>query len=90
MSVCAYCNQRRAVQTDHVITKNQARRSVKAAELREHLQFKVPACRECNEAKGTRLLVPPSHADCVEPLEALTHGTYRVWDGKPELLRTVG
>lgn len=88
-SVCAYCRSARAVQTDHLITKNQARRSINAAKQRENPRFKVPACRNCNEGKATRLLVPQSHADVIETLERITMGSYRVWDGSAEALRVV-
>ena len=84
---CAYCGDR-AVQTDHLITKNQARRRAQAQHERENPHFKVRACRNCNEAKGTRLLVPESHEYLIPQLEAITMGKYRVWRGDPDLLRT--
>lgn len=89
MSACAYCGVARGAFTDHLITKNQARRGVKAAQMRNCDVFKVPACRNCNEAKGTRLLVPPSHEDAIPMLEAITGGVYRVWSGDAKSLRSV-
>lgn len=87
--ICAYCTKRRAIQTDHLITKNQARRSTLAAFKRKDAKYKVPACRECNEGKATRLLVPVSHAGLIPELERITHGEYRTWDGSLEALRVV-
>ena len=86
MSACAYCLKRRAVQTDHLITRNQARRSLTAAANRENADYKVPACRECNEAKYTLLRVPESKAHLITVLQSLTGGTYAVWDGDPSTL----
>lgn len=87
MQLCAYCKKRRAVQTDHLVTKNQARRRIVAQASREDPRFKVRACRECNEGKATRLLVPQSHAHLISELQELTMGAYRVWDGSAEGLR---
>lgn len=87
--ICAYCGVRRGHQTDHLITKNQARRSHAAAAVREDARFKVKSCSFCNEAKGVRLCVPPSHEQHIAELEAITHGTYRVWNGDAESLRIV-
>jgi hypothetical protein len=89
MAICAYCNKQPAIHTDHLITKNQARRNLAAARAREQTRFKVPSCGDCNWRKGVRLFVPASHADFVVELEAITHGTYRVWDGDPAALREV-
>lgn len=89
MSACAYCGVRRAVQVDHLITRNQARRRVAAASWREDARYKVRACRECNEAKGTRLRVPPSHERYIPELQEITGNTYGVWDGTPEGLHEV-
>jgi hypothetical protein len=87
--ICAYCNRNRAVQTDHLINKNQARRRIEAARERENPRFKVPSCFECNVAKYTLCLVPASHADVVRELEEITGSVYRVWFGDPEVLREV-
>lgn len=86
---CAYCQRREGHQTDHLITKNQARRRIRADVLRRDPCYQVPACRECNEAKGTRLRVPESHAHLIPELEAITGGVYAVWDGSLEALREV-
>ena len=86
---CAYCGERRGHQTDHLITNNQARRSLRAAQQRNSPRFKVPCCRECNEAKGTRLRVPVELAHLIPELELITGGVYATWDGTPEGLREV-
>jgi len=87
--MCAYCQWREGHQTDHLITKNQARRRHTAASARNDPRFKVPCCSFCNQAKGTRLRVPGSHAHLIPELEALTGGVYAVWDGSLEALREV-
>lgn len=79
--MCAYCGERRAVQTDHLITKNQARRSIKAAAARENPDYKVRACSECNTAKYTLLRVPEWMAGLIPELEALTLSKYTTWAG---------
>ena len=87
MSLCAYCDDRRAVNTDHLITRNQARRRPSAQAARNRPEFKVRACFECNQAKGCLLLVPESHAHLIDELEGLTMGKYRTWDGSLKALR---
>lgn len=62
---------------------------VAAQRERENPDYKVRACRACNEAKGTRLRVPLSHAHLIPALVALTGGVYAVWDGSAEGLREV-
>lgn len=89
MSECAYCHKRRGHQTDHLINRNQARRQLNAALVRDDPAFKVRACRECNEAKGTRLLVPMDMPDTLAFLNALNIGLYRGWAGDAETLREV-
>lgn len=84
---CAYCRVRRGHQTDHLITKNQSRRSIAAASARERPEFRVPCCSYCNQAKATRLLVPESREHLIPELQALTHGKYQVWLGDAESLR---
>lgn len=84
---CAYCGKR-AVQKDHLITKNQARRRIRAAALRDDPCYIVQACRNCNEGKGARLRVPPSHEHLIADLETLTGGKYAVWGGDAESLRS--
>lgn len=86
MTPCAYCGAR-AVQTDHLISKACARRLGAAAAARERPEYKVPACRECNEQKGPRLRVPASLAHLIPELEALTLSKYGVFDGTAEALR---
>lgn len=86
-NACAYCNDRRGHQTDHLITSNQARRNLNAARERENPRFKVRCCHQCNMAKGTLLLAPASHADIIEELEQITKNEYRVWDGDLAALR---
>ena len=86
-SVCAYCGERRGHQRDHLLKSNQARRSVEVARQRENPKYIVPCCSFCNEAIGTRCFVPVSMAHLIPELEALTHSTYRVFDGKAETLR---
>ena len=89
MAVCAYCNERPAVHRDHLITKNQARRLPQAQAARNAPRFIVRSCADCNWLKGTRLLVPASHAHLTAELGQLTHGHYRVWEGDREALREV-
>lgn len=89
MSACAYCGKARGHTTDHLITRAQARRNPKAAYHRNDARFKVRSCLGCNVAKGTRLRVPPSHADVIAELEEITHGKYAVWSGDAEGLRDV-
>jgi hypothetical protein len=48
----------------------------------------VPSCFNCNIAKGPRLLIPPSWSHRLDELNELGIGTFRVWDGSVELLRT--
>lgn len=79
--VCAYCNQRRAVNKDHVIPKSTAKKHLN---LPAELLVTVPSCFECNIRKGTRKLVPPSWADRVEMLRVFIPGQWRVWDGDPQ------
>ena len=86
---CAYCLTRRAVQTDHMIKKAQARRSARAQNERENPRFKVRVCHECNMAVYTRNRVPVSHAHLIPELEAITGGVYATYDGNPESLREV-
>lgn len=86
---CAYCHQRRGHQTDHLITKSQARRSPAAQRERENPKYKVPCCRFCNEAKGTRSRVPESHAHLIPELERITFNKYATFDGSAESLRAV-
>ena len=86
---CLYCLKARAVQIDHLITKNQARRRHEAMAAREQDRFKVPACRECNEGKGARFRVPVTHESLIPELQRITGNTYAVWDGKAEGLREV-
>ena len=78
---CAYCGVRRAVQTDHLITRNQARRSVNASRWRNDPKYKVRSCMECNMAKGPRLRVPKSLAHLIDELEAITDGKYATFSG---------
>lgn len=82
---CGYCNGP-AVQRDHYITKNQARRNVKAARERENPRYQVAACRNCNEAKGALLRVSERDAHLIAELEAITGSTYGTWDGNPRTL----
>lgn len=89
MSACAYCGVARGGFTDHLITRSQARRNIAAAKRREDARYKVRACRECNEAKGTRLRVPPALAHLIPEIEALTGGVYAVFDGSAKSLRKV-
>lgn len=87
--MCAYCGVREGHQTDHLVTKNQARRRHTAASARNDPRFKVACCSFCNQAKGTRLRVPRSHAHLIPELEALTGGVYAVFSGDLAELRTV-
>lgn len=48
----------------------------------------VPACFNCNIAKGSRLLIPSSWSHRLDELNELGIGVFRVWDGKVDLLRT--
>lgn len=89
MTLCAYCNTRRAVQVDHLISKNAARRRHQAQAARERAIYKVPACRECNEAKYTRNRVPVSMAHLIPELEEITGSLYATFDGSAEDLREV-
>ena len=77
---CAYCNNRPAVNRDHVIPK--ATRKHGAA-IPAELLLTVPACFECNMRKGTRKLVPPSWKDKIGALKEAIPGQWRVWDGDP-------
>lgn len=86
--ICAYCRGQ-ASQTDHLITRNQARRRHTAAQARDLAKYKVPSCMPCNIAKGCLLRVPKSHAHLIPELEALTGGVYAVFDGTAASLRTV-
>ena len=86
---CAYCGERRGHQTDHLITNNQARRSLRAAKERNNPRFKVPCCSFCNQAKGTLLRVPVVMRHLIPELEQITGGVYATWDGSLETLREV-
>ena len=86
---CAYCGKRPGKFVDHLITKAQARRRPRALINRDDPRFKVPACRECNEAKGTRLRVPASRAHLIPQLQRITGNVYAVWQGDAEGLRGV-
>lgn len=55
----------------------------------EHLLGLEPSCMTCNASKIARLLIPASWADRLDELNALGIGTFRVWDGSVEALRTV-
>lgn len=88
---CAYCNERRAVNTDHVVPKSKFKTNKHLAKLLgfgpndpENL---VGACFECNMRKGSLKRVPPSMADRVDYLNALMGGKpWRVWNGDPKTL----
>lgn len=81
MSVCAYCGVNRAVHTDHLISKNAAKRRLAAQMNRERAIYKVPACAPCNLRKYTLLRVPPSHAHLIPELEEITGSLYAIFDG---------
>ena len=83
---CLYCGER-AVQRDHLIKTAGARRSVEARRTRELAQCQVAACRDCNEAIGTRCFVPPSHVHLIPELQRITGSVYGVFDGNPATLR---
>lgn len=85
---CAYCRKSRGATTDHLITKNQARRMPRAQANREEPRFKVKACSACNIAKYTLLRVPVGYPHKSE-LEEITGCTYGWYDGTPESLREV-
>lgn len=85
---CTYCLKERGSHTDHLITRNQARRNLNAARHRQDARFKVKSCPTCNWRKGTRLRVPVGYAFTAE-LEALTGDRYAEFDGTPESLREV-
>lgn len=89
LGVCVYCLERRAVQIDHFIKKNQARRRPEAMRERENPRFKAPACRECNEAVGTRYRVPITRESLIPELQRLTGNTYATYNGTAEDLRAV-
>ena len=55
----------------------------------DSLMALAPSCFECNMRKGTRLLIPPSWSDRLDELNALGIGTFRVWHGDVESLRSV-
>lgn len=80
MSLCAYCQERPAVNRDHVVPRVMAKRY----ELPDELRLTVPACFECNIRKSTRKLVPSSWADKIPALKALIPGQWRVWKGNPK------
>ena len=94
--ICAYCQERRAVNADHVVPKS-LRRKYKQHRKREarpriphELLGTEPACFSCNIRKGARRLVPPSWAEKVPLLNAFFGGTpFRVWDGSLKALREV-
>lgn len=81
--MCAYCRSETARNTDHLITRSQARRSLNAARARNEPKFKVPACFACNVRKATRLYVPMGYEHKAE-LERVTGAVYREWDGDPK------
>lgn len=83
---CGYCRGP-AVQRDHYISKNAARRLPRAAAERENPRYQVAACRVCNESKGSLLRVAVNDAGLMPELEALTLSTYRTWDGTAGDLR---
>ncbi len=85
---CAYCRKARGATTDHLITKNQARRLPRAAAMREEPRFKVDACHSCNVAKYTLLRVPVGYPHKDE-LEDVTGCIYGWFDGSVESLREV-
>lgn len=86
---CAYCG-RRAVQADHVIPRTvRARLARCAARIDPLLLGLVAACRDCNEGKGPRLLIPASWSHRLDELNALDLGTFRVWHGDAASLRIV-
>lgn len=85
---CAYCGKR-AVQADHVIPRTvRARLARCESKLDPLLLGLVAACRDCNEGKGTRPLIPASWEDRLDELNALHIGVFRVWRGDAAMLRT--
>lgn len=81
---CAYCQQERAVNRDHVIPKSMAKKLRKrGVVIPEALLGTVPSCFACNTRKATRKLVPSSWADRIPALKEAIPGHWRVWDGNP-------
>ena len=83
MSICAYCDTRRAVNSDHIVPKAERQRLERRYGGETSFSVTVPACFECNNLKSTRRLVPPSWANRLVELEALTNKTWKVWNGDP-------
>jgi 5-methylcytosine-specific restriction endonuclease McrA len=77
---CAYCGKP-AANLDHVIPK--ALRKHALYEIPLALAGVVPACFDCNNRKGTRMLVPPSWANRIPALKDVLPGPWRIWSGSP-------
>lgn len=80
--LCAYCNERRAVNRDHVVPKYLKQRLPE--DFPTELLLTVPACFECNIRKGTRKLIPASWEHHIPLLKAYIPGPWRTWDGDPK------
>lgn len=98
MTACAYCRTRGAVNRDHVVPRQLARkyrenrRAATRPRIPDELLGTVPCCFDCNIRKGTRRLVPPSWENKLDTLNEFFGGSpFRVWDGNPMSLsyRTV-
>ena len=81
--ICVYCQKARGIHDDHIMSSALRRRFPDWADTT------VPACLNCNLAKGTRHLIPPSWSDRLKELEELTGKKWKVWRGDAESLRQV-
>lgn len=88
--MCAYCQEARAVNRDHVIPRHIIRVYNRHAPLEapsipaEWLET-VPSCFACNIRKGHRRLVPPSWEKRLSRLNKFFGGVpWRVWHGDPK------
>lgn len=85
---CAYCGRELGRTKQHLITRAVARRSPKAAAMRDDARFVLPCCLSCNVRVGTSLRVPPGYR-FKAALEEITGCKYGVFDGEKGLREVV-